>query len=1332
MAAPSSDQFAKMLDAVGKSKTALTTLKAKNKKLKEEKEEIQEEVKLLTKDNATLRERVALLESQLQSITQSASGNADSLDDDCEMEIHREEDGVAINSSLVEDDDEVDEMEGAETGIELEEDIEEDHEEDCEREEKEEEEEEAEIINGASARYGDAQAKEGGLSSSDAPNEEVESKSETASVNERCAYFFSAAYTGAMEDTRSVAAALGACSPARVARALHEGMRQVPGDTPDPRLMKIRNIVSLLKVISTLTLRIDFRQFMLFKPGKPRTALKKASPASVPGILYLRELLACVRERAVSEWMHHLNSVSFQRDAKGGKGGESSSCSHFVKTMLQAHGADGEQKQEQEQEEGRAGEVGIRDTEEAVDRLRHILGGTETSFVAERSVPSRGAGAVVRAMSAVYVLGSLSVGQVGQVRQYLETLLLLESTPRSGNMHNWPLLGALSAVGLAASSFSVFGVALLHSSTTQLLSSDLAQRFRSYVALVDASQNDEDGLLRLCATCTSLQMPTVTAAAAAGAAERAGASARLDFQAACRRRGFLPSLSVPLAPYEDSALDGLAALLLRQDRPSGEQTIRFLLGPPIVAEVGAHPLVTLCKWLGPLPTLSPREDQPLREALVDAFEEAWGPRLPSSSSSSSAAASGKEELLRSAREFGRWKDLLHCFSAYEYDPDPTSARCYSRARAPPVTGRLDNPGFGWRVAPDQGMPPREGSNECGMNNGDQQEKEQEQEQERGHGGWALRGYPLRNLLRLQAHAVKRVVREASSAASGAQQTASAHAAIALDASDDEDEGREVPAPPSEPWPVPHTQESPNVPATVRIATMGTLFARCLSSCSTSSFDPVAEAMHLLHRAPVSVQAQPQLAHLRALVSLAVVEALFVLLGASAKGCIAACVRWRSAQSSLDSLPLAVVEAMKSLLGAALEFFQAVPAPWSFPYSVESVRTFVSAHCLLADLDSVLSGGKAHKKRPLFHSHVLAPPHAQYLLEVSGRVPCLTINLARRPDRHMKVTKDACDAGLLPITLNAFDAFAPFVADGTTARAKVGTEGRAGGKLLKFMGDFFASAASARGAAPLIHECVSEKYVSHVWDSTQNNGFDPTCIVNEATPLTPSERCCAASHLAAWLVIQHLREHRANGQSKRQGHGALEEGGGVLGDTLRSCAQAQLAFDLCRAGGGWDPLTPAMGLDDWYLILEDDAVVAPEYREPVRFRRRLTELLVAVPTDWDILYLGHAASSRGKGKALSGGLFCKPSYLWQLHGYVLRGRAVDKLLSLVPIRGPVDNFMASLVFDGSLCAYSLQRQLVVQEGNLLHRMSDSDIDHSGRTTGSDSGQGLSAAWKSLEK
>ena len=143
------------------------------------------------------------------------------------------------------------------------------------------------------------------------------------------------------------------------------------------------------------------------------------------------------------------------------------------------------------------------------------------------------------------------------------------------------------------------------------------------------------------------------------------------------------------------------------------------------------------------------------------------------------------------------------------------------------------------------------------------------------------------------------------------------------------------------------------------------------------------------------------------------------------------------------------------------------------------------------------------------------------------------------------------------------------------------------------------------------------------------------------------------------------------------------------------------------------------------------MVAPEYREPVRFRRHLAQIIASLPPDWDILYLGHAASARGKGKALKGGIFYKPCYIWQLHGYILRGRAVEILLSLLPIRGPVDNFIASLVYDGSLQAYSLQRQLIIQEGNLQHRMSDSNIYHSGRKISGDN-QGHGAPWKSMQK
>lgn len=395
--------------------------------------------------------------------------------------------------------------------------------------------------------------------------------------------------------------------------------------------------------------------------------------------------------------------------------------------------------------------------------------------------------------------------------------------------------------------------------------------------------------------------------------------------------------------------------------------------------------------------------------------------------------------------------------------------------------------------------------------------------------------------------------------------------------------------------------------------------------------------------------------------------------------------------------------------------------------------------------------KGAKKRLISFSPT--PAHTSFVREVSGRLPCLVINLARRPDRLAKVLKDSCDAGMLPLVVNAFDASACSVGISTSTGNDTGNgngqgkETKHGDRLTAFIHAFQCLAATSGSTRPAraIHECIPEQYVSHTWDSTQNNYFDPTCVVNEATPITQSERCCAASHLAAWLVVDRLREGMLKHKSEdRNGHknvisqrviSAGEEAvEGVLGDLLGTCAYGQRVFDLCRSGGGWEPLSndSGSGTDDWYLILEDDAVVAPEYREPVRFRRHLAHLLVSLPSDWDILYLGHAASARGKGRTLKGGLFFKPSYLWQLHGYILRGKAVQTLLSSLPIRGPVDNFLASLIYDGSLCAYSLQRQLIIQEGNLQHRMADSNIHHSGRSHSSGGGQGSAAPWKSMQK
>jgi len=120
-----------------------------------------------------------------------------------------------------------------------------------------------------------------------------------------------------------------------------------------------------------------------------------------------------------------------------------------------------------------------------------------------------------------------------------------------------------------------------------------------------------------------------------------------------------------------------------------------------------------------------------------------------------------------------------------------------------------------------------------------------------------------------------------------------------------------------------------------------------------------------------------------------------------------------------------------------------------------------------------------------------------------------------------------------------------------------------------------------------------------------------------------------------------------------------------------------------------------------------------YQSSSNFRQYLSVLIHQLPADFDILYLGHAASGKGKGTEVKGGIFFKPKYLWQLHAYVVRGRAVDKILKCLPINAPVDNFIAQLVYDGVLVAYSLQNRLVVQEGSANLRQKNNDIVHSGK-------------------
>jgi hypothetical protein len=262
-------------------------------------------------------------------------------------------------------------------------------------------------------------------------------------------------------------------------------------------------------------------------------------------------------------------------------------------------------------------------------------------------------------------------------------------------------------------------------------------------------------------------------------------------------------------------------------------------------------------------------------------------------------------------------------------------------------------------------------------------------------------------------------------------------------------------------------------------------------------------------------------------------------------------------------------------------------------------------------------------------------------------------------------------------------------------------------------------------------------VSHTWDSTVNNMYDAKCAVNKCTPMTPSERACAASHLKVWRTIAHLREtlfNSATGTSTVDSKKALSVSTSIMipnpgpgslsvnestpndgtstpyfqiGD-LESVSRGCYRFS--RMGGGWiqvpspsqKPLGPegkgrkrkerdsVSGVydsdkgdsenDDWYLILEDDAEVARAATMD-GLQATLNKIIhQKLPYDFDICYLGHVIPQNSEKTFFRGGEIVKINYAWCLHAYILRGKSIKLLLNNLPINAPVDNFIAQLLND----------------------------------------------------
>merc|ERR1719174_1455293 len=98
-----------------------------------------------------------------------------------------------------------------------------------------------------------------------------------------------------------------------------------------------------------------------------------------------------------------------------------------------------------------------------------------------------------------------------------------------------------------------------------------------------------------------------------------------------------------------------------------------------------------------------------------------------------------------------------------------------------------------------------------------------------------------------------------------------------------------------------------------------------------------------------------------------------------------------------------------------------------------------------------------------------------------------------------------------------------------------------------------------------------------------------------------------------------------------------------------------------------------------LVLEDDAVAMPT------FTSSLATAVAEAPKDTGMIFL--SSKDRGYPKKV-GEVLMEPSFVWTTVGYLIWPAAARKLLGMMPLDMPVDNWMAYHIQQGTIKAYSM--------------------------------------------
>lgn len=99
-----------------------------------------------------------------------------------------------------------------------------------------------------------------------------------------------------------------------------------------------------------------------------------------------------------------------------------------------------------------------------------------------------------------------------------------------------------------------------------------------------------------------------------------------------------------------------------------------------------------------------------------------------------------------------------------------------------------------------------------------------------------------------------------------------------------------------------------------------------------------------------------------------------------------------------------------------------------------------------------------------------------------------------------------------------------------------------------------------------------------------------------------------------------------------------------------------------------------------LVIEDDAVALSTFTSSV------SRAVAEAPPDTGLIFL--SSKDRGTPKP-AGEVLMKPDFVWTTVGYMIWPKAARKLLTMLPLDMPVDNFMAWHIKQGAIKTFSVK-------------------------------------------